>query len=143
LSAIILPMVSSLRIFIFTFATFWFVTAGSLQADEPDSSSILGSYEGIVWSSGTLWPITTVFALTDSGELTGSYVYDENGGPFEGTLSRFRKTDERTCLLIWVEDSGSGTLEAIFNDDYSNFVGLWSPLDDGDAGYPWVGERMD
>lgn len=136
-------MVSQLRIFILAVFTACLVSTVSLRTEEPDGRSITGSFEGIVWSSGTLWPITTVFALDDAGELTGSYIYDEMNGPFEGTLSRFRKTAERTWLLIWVEDSGSGTLEATFNEDFSSFAGLWSPLDDGDAGYPWVGERKD
>jgi hypothetical protein len=136
-------MDSRLRTLILAIAVSCLASTASLQADETNEHSIIGGFDGIVWSSGTLWPITTVFALDDSGELTGSYVYEEAGGTLEGTLSRFRKTDERSWLLIWIEDSGSGTLEVVFNEDFSSFVGLWSPLDDGDAGYPWVGERKD
>ncbi len=95
------------------------------------------------WSSGSLWPVTTVFAVSDSGDPTGSYLYQERGESLEGTLSRFRQTGDHTWVLVWTEDSGSGILEATFSEDFTRFEGLWSPLDDGDAAYPWVGERMD
>jgi hypothetical protein len=136
-------MVLRFRIPLLTLLAAWLAVALPAWAQDSDARVPAGSYEGIVWSSGELWSITTEFTTDAAGELSGSYVYDEVGGPYLGKLVRFRQTDTHTWLMLWVEESSSGTLEATFAEDFSSFVGLWSTLDDSDAAYPWVGERLD
>ena len=106
-------------------------------------ADIIGVYQGVVSSSGQYWEITTTFEIDSAGELVGRYIYDENGGPFTGELSRVRLTDCHKIVTIWSETLGSGVLEAEFSEDFRTFKGLWSSLEDDDAVYPWVGKRLE
>ena len=100
-----------------------------------------GVYRGIAASGGMLVPVTTRFERTATGAIQGSYTFIQDGLAHEGTLTHGRADGPREATFIWHDNWGFGTLEVTFSDDFQAFTAIWGPLDDGDAAFPWIGER--
>ena len=94
-----------------------------------------GSYSGGMEIEGKVTNGTTNIVM-DGDVISGTYSY----GAFSGVLTDCR-LDKHTLSCRWVENNNaSGTFVAIFNDDYSSFIGMWDYTGGKNGGY-WSGRR--
>ena len=116
--------------------------AGAAQA-EP---RLAGEYHGIIWSAGSDSPGKTILKVTQSGQISGRYVYDDMGSPAKGTLTDCA-IQAPILRCTWNDAYGSGALVMRFTSDFQGFSGSWydysiaEPHDHPDKGYRWTGQK--
>ena len=103
--------------------------------------SIVGTYEGSVFSGNAMYPVLTSFSLDESGTISGRYVIDEEDGLENGTLIKFRFESQYSVSMMWNDKYGQGILRVIFSGDYSSFVGFWGN-DKISTSLPWNGIKQ-
>ena len=116
--------------------------AGSAVA----ADGLTGVYKGTIWS-GDDYPGTTIFTVSPLGEITGTYVFEADGGPAAGELKECM-IEERMLRCTWYDDYGSGDFMALFSTDMRSFEGGW--FEDSVQGirpsldglFPWTGKRQ-
>jgi len=101
-----------------------------------DASKCVGTYKGRLQLGGGFTEVETRLFLcqTDPGKLCGDYIMHV-GYPEYGELIQQRHIADRKLWLEWSDSSGSGLLELVFNDDFTEFEGVY-----GD-GLSWNGVR--
>ncbi len=102
--------------------------------------SIVGSYEGSVFSGDDMIRVQTSFSLGESGAISGQYVMVEDDGLEMGTLTNFLVESSYSASMTWADKYGSGILRVVFSEDYSSFVGFWGD-DVTPASLPWNGTK--
>lgn len=109
---------------------------------------IVGAYRGETRISNRLQPVVISFFHDEAGRLRGRYFsnYDEYfKNPFEyyikGELYDVRPASEFMIRSSWVDDSGFGSLRAIFSFDGQEFTGYRGTGDD-DISTAWYGKKI-
>lgn len=114
--------------------------ATSAQADD-----IAGVYKGTIWSGDHL-PGTTIFTISDTGQIDGTYLYEASNGPATGDLTGCF-FEVRLLRCTWRDEYGEGDFAALFSADFRSFDGGWWEDKLGkvrpslDGSYPWSGKR--
>ena len=111
------------------------------------ASPVLGSYIGSIVSGGGPTPSETTFFALPNGQLAGTYRLGSlpNGRqlsqPDYGQLSACTLSPEREMRCEWRDRFGTGTFQARFNSDFSQFSGQWgdSVLE---SRLTWDGQRV-
>jgi hypothetical protein len=101
---------------------------------------VKGTYEGQIWSGGSLLPTTTNFIFNSDGSVTGSYEADEGGLLIPGTISDCKPVKGRTITCIWDDFYGQGRATFTFDAKFSRFDGHWTG-DKTNNKFPWRGYR--
>ncbi len=83
-----------------------------------------GTYEGIVHSSGQDFPGITELKRTDTGDITGTYVFQGRSQYETGALSGC-KLENLILQCIWTDAYGSGDWRVQFSPDFVRFRGKW------------------
>ena len=98
----------------------------------------LGNYTGNIGISYNASPVNTKLEIKD-GKIRGTYSYginNESAGKFTNCTIK-----NHTLSCDWIESIESvGSFKAIFNSDYSSFIGVWYYAD-GRYGGAWLGNR--
>lgn len=117
------------------------------QAADADNTAIIGTYDGMIWSSGDA-PGTTQFFLTPDDEIAATYIYNNFGETAEGRLDNCALTAQ-ILRCVWNDEWGSGDFVVAFAPDFSSFSGSWfddsvsenrSPEDS--EGHVWTGQKQ-
>ncbi len=87
------------------------------------ANRIIGSYQGEIWHNGKLVPGSTIFQYSDSHQIQGMYITNDRGTYQMGDLSQCKTTSERSISCQFSEPDRSGTFEAKFSPNFSNFQG--------------------
>lgn len=101
-----------------------------------DASNCVGTFNGWLQLAGEFIEVETRLFLSESDprKLCGEYTVHTSYAEY-GELIQQRQMGERLHCLEWSDSSGSGLLELVFNEDFSEFEGLY-----GD-GLSWSGVR--
>lgn len=111
------------------------------------ADDIEGVYKGTIWS-GDHYPGTTIFTISETGLISGTYIFQGDSGPLAGDLTSCR-IEVRMLRCTWQDDYGAGDFMALFSSDFRSFEGGWwetmlkgirPSLDDS---HPWSGKRAD
>lgn len=84
---------------------------------------IIGSYQGEIWANGKLVPGSTIFQYSDSHQLQGMYITNDQGKYQMGDLTQCQATSERSIACQFTESGRSGKFEAKFSQNFSSFQG--------------------
>ena len=103
------------------------------------------AYDGKLFGSKGLLPITTVLWQDTRGQTAGRYVFVEPGGRhINGTLGPCHRQPESTLRCEWQDAYGRGYFYARFTEKERRFSGRWGRGDllrsYGIEGI-WTGER--
>jgi hypothetical protein len=113
-----------------------FVMLFSIVSIKAQANVKLGSYSGKIEISGTLRDAFVNLEIKDN-QVKGTYSYGNFSGNFVNG-----KIEKHILVCDWVESENSkGSFKAIFNDDYSSFIGVWS-YSNGKNGGSWIGKRQ-
>ena len=116
------------------------------QAADAENAAVVGTYDGLIWSSGDA-PGTTQFFLTPDDKIAATYIYDSFGDTAEGRLDNCALT-KQILRCVWNDEWGSGDFVVAFAADFSSFSGMWfddtvskkrSPKDP--EGHVWTGHK--
>jgi len=116
------------------------------QAADAENTAVIGTYDGIIWSSGDA-PGATQFFLTPDDEIAATYIYDSLGEAAEGRLDNCALTAQ-ILRCVWNDEWGSGDFIVAFAPDFSSFSGKW--FDDSVSenrspkspeGHVWTGQK--
>ncbi len=100
------------------------------------NKEILGSFYGNIGIGTGFVPVTTQFEYTKDSLLIGKYKYGGVNGAF---LNCVLKGQTITC--DWKESKTSkGQFEAIFDEKYALFIGIWHYYSGGYGG-AWTGRK--
>ncbi|MEP4247936.1 hypothetical protein [Tateyamaria sp.] len=128
------------------FCSLALLCAVSAQAAFAENTAVVGTFDGIIWSSGDT-PGATRFVLTSDDKIIGAYSYDSFGETAEGHLEECALTAQ-ILRCIWNDEWGSGDFAVAFASDFSSFSGKWfddigsgnrSPTDA--EGHVWTGKK--
>lgn len=117
------------------------------QTAYAENAAIVGTYSGIIWSSGDA-PGATQFFITSDEKIAATYIYDSFGETAEGSLNNCALT-ARVLRCIWNDEWGSGDFVVAFATDFSSFSGKW--FDDtisenrshkDPEGHDWTGQKQ-
>jgi hypothetical protein len=112
--------------------TFAFVLICSMA--HAQSQINMGFYNGKISIEGELRQVITDFEI-ENNKIIGEYTYDIN----KGKLSNCR-LDGNKLSCDWIEPKNiRGKLTAIFNSNFSEFIGIWF-LSDDTYGGSWTGQ---
>lgn len=100
------------------------VSFPSYSNDVTVLENIIGSFEGSVFSN-SVYPIVTNFKFNEKGEISGTYIFEEESGPTEGSLRNIKSESAFSFLMVWEDKYGKGTLRILFSEDYQAFKGFW------------------
>ncbi len=117
----------------------------------PADPRIAGTYEGIIQSTGVDLPGTTKLIVSQTGEISGSYLHQDGDSR---VLVELKFCDFYGSILscAWngsLSSYGHGTLFVAFSPDLRAFRGGWydcsigPPADSPDGGVLWTGTRAD
>ena len=110
------------------------------------SHTVDGKYCGRLFSSGELKEVVTRLTTGDTGQLSGSYEFADDGQLTQGTLRQDGLLRHRggdiTYTLVWTDKYGTGQLVIRFRADGYAFAGTWGFGDD-EPSHQWDGARCD
>lgn len=115
---------------------------GTASADD-----IEGVYKGTIWS-GDHYPGTTIFTISATGTISGTYIFEADSGPSAGELTDCA-IEVRLLRCTWRDAYGMGDFMAMFSADFRSFDGGWfedqmkSVRPSLDGAFPWTGKRTD
>ena len=141
---IIVNFNTRIRIFIKILMIFGFCQGQLVQAD---NSTIVGVYEGIIWSNYDQLGITE-FYLTSEKLIEAKYIFKDTDGTEAAGILNDCVLSALILHCVWNDQYGKGDFVVEFNSDFSHFSGQWfdnmnpekrSISEDG--GYLWSGTR--
>ena len=121
-----------------------FIIAGCQTATKRQTSyenwqlKAIGTYKGVIFSSGVNCPGMTTISKNTNGDLIGEYDFIEKGTKVSGTLYDFQIFAPLKLKCKWRDIYGTGDLVMLFNEDITEFNGYWN-LKGKNTKYPWNG----
>ncbi len=117
------------------------------QSASAENPSIVGKFDGIIWSNYEQ-PGVTEFYLTTDQNIEARYIFTHGEVDSEGLLRDCSLT-EFVLRCIWNDDYGEGDFVAEFNSDLSSFSGKWFDETSSDkriisdpSGHLWTGKKQ-
>ena len=103
-------------------------------------SRVIGTYKGIIFSSGIESPgVTRIFKDAD-GQFKGNYVFTEKSTKVIGTLYSFHIISPLKLKCTWEDKYGRGDLLMLFNNKVTGFTGSWN-AEGQTQKFPWNGSK--
>ena len=103
-------------------------------------SSVQGSYNGVLYSTGEYLRAKTIFTLLPGGGLSGEYYFQEAEEKVHGTLFDCSVLAHLKIICNWRDRYGTGELVLTFDESVKNFEGYWSVSGDSQRSL-WNGAR--
>ena len=100
----------------------------------------IGTYKGVIFSSGTNCQGMTTITMKTNGIMSGEYEFIEKGTTVSGALYDFQVVAPLKLKCKWRDIYGTGDLVMLFNEDITEFSGYWN-LKGISEKYPWNGSK--
>lgn len=123
----------------FLFASCQALTKRQISSEDLQAKMI-GTYKGVIFSSGVDCLGKTSISKSASGILSGEYEFMEKGLKVSGTLYDFQIIAPLKLKCKWRDKYGTGDLEMSFNEDITEFSGKWNAEGESER-FPWNGSK--
>jgi hypothetical protein len=103
-------------------------------------SRVVGTYKGIIFSSGIESPGVTKISKDADGNFKGDYNFTEKNTKITGILYGFQIISPLKLKCKWKDKYGIGDLSMSFNESVTGFSGSWN-VEGKSEKFPWNGSK--